>query len=107
MNSKTLICLLVMSVINIATSTSSTIATKGLHNSTENFKGSLEQDIILTTTIDYNTLVATTPKIIARQSKVLNRYVNICYTYEFIYLIKNHAINIISFNIYISNYKSY
>lgn len=79
MNSKTLICLLVMmSVINIATSTSNVIATKGLHNSTENFKGSVEQDIILTTTIDYNTLVATTPKIIARQSKVLNRYVNIC-----------------------------
>ena len=65
-----------MSVIHIATST---IATKGLNNTTENFKGSLEQDIILSTTINYNTLVATTPKIITRQSKVLNRYVNIIY----------------------------
>lgn len=87
-----------MSVINIATSTSNTMATKGLHNSTENFKGSVEQDIILTTTIDYNTLVATTPKIITRQSKVLNRYVNICIFID-IYLIKSQAINIISFNI--------
>ena len=51
------------------------MTSKALHNSTENFKGSMEQDIILTTTINYNTLVATTPKIISRQSKVLNRFV--------------------------------